>query len=491
MSLKRRALRGATWAIAGGNASQVLAFVMFIIISRMVGPSAFGAVAIAIALVELCRAISSESVVGNLVGRGRFVEEEFNAGFAWSMGVAALLFAILVLLAPLLAAAFQTPALSLVLPAIASLLLIYAASRLQEARLTLDLAFRALAIRSVSAALIGGFVGIAAAYAGWGVAALVLQQLVAALISLILLWRACAWRPSTRFSRDTFLRLARESVTLAPAGLIANLSALADGLAVAAFSGPAAAGVYNLGKRVRLALQLGLSTALDRVSLPTFARVKDDPARLAHTINQAARVSMLGAFPIFIGVAAVSPELIHVFLGAEWAEAATPLTLLMIAGALAITTSFYDNLMLAMGRRTWIISLRLLMLLVLGASILLFGRFGSVAIAGASLTATFVHNAAAWAAAAQLAPLRLKSLFSAVAVPLALGLIMLGAITALRMATPFSDLQALPRLFIFIPFGALLYGAGAWMFARDAVRAAIDAARTVLANGAATPTREN
>ena len=38
MSLKQRALRGATWAVAGGNASQLLAFVMFVAISRVVGP---------------------------------------------------------------------------------------------------------------------------------------------------------------------------------------------------------------------------------------------------------------------------------------------------------------------------------------------------------------------------------------------------------------------------------------------------------------------
>lgn len=481
MSLKRRALRGATWAVAGGNASQLLAFVMFMIISRMVGPEAFGTVAVALALVELCRALFNEAVVGNLVARGRFDDDTFSAGFALSMGVAALQVLALWALAPLFASLFRTPQLVTVLPQIALLLILYAAARLQEAHLMLDLRFDSLALRAVLAALLGGLAGIAAASTGLGVEALVIQQWTNAAVSLVLLWVACPWRPKFRFTREAVQRLAKTSAALAPAGLIAHLSMLTDGLAVASFSGPAAAGFYNLGKRVRLALQLGLSTALDRVSLPTFARNKDDTERLAATVTQAMRLSMVVAFPIFLGIAAVAPELIALFLGPEWASAATPLAFLMIAGALAITASYCDNLMLVMERRAWIAGLRLFMLSVLCLGIVLVGHRGPTAVAACALTATVLHNVAAWFTASRLAPLKLSTYLTTVLIPLAISLAMLLLLISLREAVAFRDVAALPRLLIFIPLGAIFYIAFALVFARRAVRDVVSAARTVLA----------
>src|SRR5690606_30988771 len=135
------------------------------------------------------------SVVANLVARGRLEPAAFDAGFAYCIASALVLTAALIFAAPALARLFSTPDLAQVLPQLAPLLIVHAASRVQEAQLTIDLQFRTLAIRAVSAALIGGLAGIGAAATGYGVEALVLQQWVTAGVSLVLLWIVCPWRP--------------------------------------------------------------------------------------------------------------------------------------------------------------------------------------------------------------------------------------------------------------------------------------------------------
>ena len=481
MNLKQRALRGATWAVAGGNASQLLAFVMFVAISRVVGPEAFGTVAIAIAIVELCRPLASEAIVGNLVARGRFDDDTFNAGFALCLALAVVTCAILALAAPLFAWMFHAPQLRAVLPQIALLLVFYAGCRVQEAYLTLELRFDALALRSVAAALIGGGVGIAAAYSGMGVGALVLQQWTAAITSLVLLWIACPWRPRLRFPRQALTDLARSSATLAPAGVVSQLSILIDALAVATFSGPVASGIYNLGKRMRLALALGLSGALDRVSLPTFARVKTDTAQLARTLETALRLSTVVAFPVFLGVAAIGPELIALFLGPEWAGAALPMALLLVGGAVALTTHYFDNVMLVMERRRWIAALRLGMLLLLIGALIAVGRHGPAAAASAALAAGLAHNVAAYFAVSRITPAPLRTYIVGVIVPLGISLAMLLLLTLLREAAFISHLSAVVRMTSFITVGVVFYAGVTWMIARPAARAVISAARTVLA----------
>lgn len=479
MSLRKRALRGATWAVAGGNASQVLSFAMFVAISRQVGPEAFGAVAIAIAIIEMCRPIASEAVVGNLVASGRLDARLFNAGFFISVGAAVILCAALILAAPVFAALFRTPALVTVLPQISLLLLFYAASRVQEAYLTLELRFDSLAIRSVAAALIGGSVGIAAAYSGLGVTALVLQQWAGAVVSLVLVWGACAWRPSFSFSREESRNLVRSSAALAPAGLLAQLTMLTDALAVASFSGPLAAGLYNLGKRTRLALQLGLASALDRVSLPAFANVRGDTRQLARTLTTALRLSTIIAFPVFIGVAAVAPELIGLFLGPEWMPAAAPMALLLIAGAVSMTTHFFDNVLLILERRKWIVTLRLAMLAVLVVLLILFGHQGATAVAACALAATALHNVGAFYAVYRHAPVRAVVYRQSILLPLAISLTMLGLLTFLRGASMEGFGPAL-RLPLLVALGATFYLGVCWFAARRTFQEFVRAARSVL-----------
>lgn len=480
MSLMKRSLAGVAWSIAGGYGAQFLMLAMFLFISRLVGPEAFGAVAIAIGVVELCRAFTMEGTAAMLTAQPVFDEEAYNAGFAWALGSALVTCAALVIATPWLADIFRTPGLLHVMPQVALLLVFHGVSRLQEARLAQEMRFRALAARSILAALGGGVVGIAAAVSGQGVQALISQQLAGALIASALLWRASSWRPRLPFSLKKFRTVVRGSFTLAPAGLVTSLCALADGLAVAMFSGPVAAGVYNLGKRVRTAMVLGLSSALDRVSLPAFAQLRETPQRLAVALEHAIGFSALGVFPIFFGLAAITPELVEITLGPVWAPAAAPIALLLVGGAIAIATSYCENVLLVFERRRSIVALRLCFLAILSIGIVAFGKYGPSAIAAATLAATIAQSAAAALAVGRAGDIAMNGYFRNLAVPLSLNGAMLALLWSLRHLTTVADLQPLERMSALIAAGVVLYASGVLAFARFQLRSAYDATRSSL-----------
>jgi len=477
VSLVRSAIHGAGWSIAGGYFSQFLSFAMFVVTSRLVGPTAFGAVAVALGLVELCRAFTTESVAVNLIADANAGKRDFNAGFVWTIASTVVVCFVLIWLSPTLATLFKTPALRTVLPQIAILLVCYGASRLQEARMVKTLRFRLLAIRTILAALIGGGVGIWSALHGLGVEALVYQQWAAAGVSVILLWGASDWRPGLAFSRTQFIALQRASLVLAPANLIYGLSVLTDGLAVALLAGPAAAGVYNLGKRVVLAMVMALSSALDRVSLATFAQVQHDRVRLARMLEQALLVSMVLVFPVFVGIAAVSPDLIEAALGEAWKQAAIPTALLLVGGGVGIATSYFENMLLVLQRRRWIVALRVLFVTTLLAGVAFFGRYGPAAIAAMSLCAVLLQNSASAMAVRRLTSFSLRTYARLVGAPFALSLAMLAFVSALRTLDTFAHLPPLQRLGILVLGGATFYAGGAILFARPSVNAVVRAAR--------------
>ena len=478
--LKKRALRGVTWAAIGGNGAQILAFVFFILISRAVGPEVFGAVAVSLLLLEISRVLCSDCVAVNLIADGAFEKSRFNAAFALSLGLSVLLALMLSALAPLLGSALGVPALSHVLPQIALILPLLPVTRLFEAELMLRMEFRPLAMRSLAAAMLGGGVGVIAAYMHEGVEALILQQWVAAATSILLLGAQAKWRPSFQFTRVEFIELARQSAAISPANLIANLRQTFDGMAIAWFSGAATVGVYNFAKRTRLALQLGLSTAITRVSLPTFAHVRDTPERLASALNQSLGLTAIAAFPVFIGIGAIGPELINVFLGPRWAAASWPLALLMIGGAVAITTRLSENVLLTCDRRSAIIAINGAALALLVLVTAWTGRYGPSAVAAAVSLEGMLHELAAWTVAAHVIPqLRLKEYVKRVWIPMAISLAMLVLITVLRDIGLAAHLPALVRLIVFVLVGAIFYCAAAWLFARPAVESLVSAAQVI------------
>jgi O-antigen/teichoic acid export membrane protein len=477
-SLRERTLRGALWASAGGNGAQVLAFVLFILVSRVVGPSAFGVVAVGLLLLETLRALTVESVGVNLVANGNLDRSEFNAGFALTFASSALGAIVLTFAAPLLAALFNVPSLTTVLPLLAPLLVLHAAARLYEAELSLRMRFAALAARSIGATAIGGAVGLAAAYAGQGVNALILQQWVSLLCALLLMAAQAEWRPGLEMTRDQVTRLARQSVLLAPAGVLVNLKQTIDGLAVATFFGATAAGAYNLAKRTRLAFQQGFSAAIGRVSLPAFGAVKDDPVRLASAVEQAAQLGAVVAFPIFVGVAAVSPEMIAVFLGPEWAAAAAPMAMLMISGALAVTTRLFENALIICDQRRLVLASNVAALFVLASLIALFGRIDPAAVASSTVAVALMQNLVAWTMASRLIKLRFRAFAMHVWMPLAICLLMLAFVAWLR--TMNVGAPAWQRLVLLVPAGAAFYAAASWFLNRGALMAVLRAARVVM-----------
>jgi O-antigen/teichoic acid export membrane protein len=480
--LKQRALRGVTWSAIAGGGAQVLAFVFFILISRAVGPEAFGAVAVSLLLIELAKVFCCDCVAVNLIADGAFQKTRFNAAFVLSISLSILISLLLSVLAPILGSVLGISALSYVLPQIAPILPLLSATRLFEAELVLRMEFRPVAMRSLAGALLGGGAGVIAAYMHQGVEALILQQWVAALTSLLLLGAQADWRPGAQFTAAEFVKLTRQSAAISPANLIASLRQIFDGMAIAWFSGAATVGVYNFAKRTRLALQLGLSGAITRVSLPTFAHVKDTPERLASALNQSLGLTAVAVFPIFIGIGAIAPELIEVFLGPRWADAAWPLTLLMIGGAMAITTRLSENVLLICDKRGAIIVINAIALALLTLAIALTGRYGPIAIAAAVLVEGILHEIAVWAVASRVTPyLRLREYLARVWVPMAMCLAMLVLIAVTREIGFGAYLPAFVRLIALVLLGAAFYCAAVWLFARTAFENLISAARVIAA----------
>jgi len=478
MSLRRRALQGATWSIFAGNASQLIAIAFFLAISRLVGPTAFGLVAIALAIIELSRAVVTESLASILVARKTYAPEDYDAALPIALSVSGVMSVLIFTSAPWLEQLYQTPGLSQVLAGLAWLIPIQAAARVQDDWLRRQMRFDSLALRWIGSALAGGAAGLWLALEGQGVLALMVQQIIMAIAACVLVWAGSAWRPSLKFEPARLRSLLKSASTLTPASLLGALNAMLDSLA-AGLAGATAAGIYGLAKRIRQALQFGLSSGLTRAALPAFAESNARPGGMARAAHETLRLAMFLTFPVFVGVAAVAPELITLVLDERWRSATQPLFFLLLAGPLQIAASLMESTLLIEERRRTVVVIKALTIGVLACCLTVATPYGAVVIAAAALGATVFNNLATFHAAAKTSGLSIQRYAAAVGGPFVLSLLMYAMIEATR-ATALAAWAPWFRLPALILLGAAFYMAAACLIARPALAATWRAARTLV-----------
>jgi hypothetical protein len=112
--------------------------------------------------------------------------------------------------------------------------------------------------------------------------ALVVQQVVTFTASLAALWLVCPWRPTFAIFWTSGREILRFMFHTTPGGLIGMINQSCDTMLVAYFFGPASTGIYSVGKRLRLSLQLVPGAPINGIITPTSRGSVTLPNRSHH-----------------------------------------------------------------------------------------------------------------------------------------------------------------------------------------------------------------
>ncbi|MEV0394675.1 lipopolysaccharide biosynthesis protein [Polymorphospora rubra] len=330
---KVRSAIGWSYVLTAGRVGSSI--VVTFLLAMLLGPDEFGILTMALVLVMIAQTILQQGLVSAIVQRDKLTGAHLDAAFGVlaiaGFGVAALVAAI----SPLWALMYREPRLTLVCVALAPLVLMQGLATVPEAVLRRELQFRAVAIRTLLAAVLSGVVGIALAVAGAGIWALVAQQLVNALIGLIVLWIVCPWRPSRRIRLGAIRELWTFSLHSANAGLGVLLSNRADLIFTGLFFGPIATGIYRLAARLPDMLVDVTVRSLQQVALPSLSRHQNDRTAFVNHLVQLQHLGAIVGLPVLGVLAATAGPLVG-FLGPQWAGTEVPLQVLCLFGAVNV-----------------------------------------------------------------------------------------------------------------------------------------------------------
>jgi O-antigen/teichoic acid export membrane protein len=170
----------------------------------------------------------------------------------------------------------------------------------------------------VVSVLISGAFGIFFAYIGYGVWALVIQQLVNALVSVIMFWFLSKWKPSLLFSKQSFNDLFGYGSKLLISGLYSQTMNNIYNIAIGKAFSAAELGFYTRAKSFAELTAGTVTSVLHQVSFPILASLQDDRKKMVHIFSRMIRMSSFFIFPAMTMLALLADPIVRLLLTEKW-----------------------------------------------------------------------------------------------------------------------------------------------------------------------------
>jgi O-antigen/teichoic acid export membrane protein len=349
MTLKAQVARGLKWQAIDIIGRQLLSLIVFTTLARLLDPSAFGKVALVGVYMAFVAMFADQGIGAALVQRSNLKPEHLNAAYWFNVGCAVLLCAGTIVLAGPVSRLLGEPELIPLLRWMSPALIINAMSAIHATLFIKAMDFRRPTIRTLVGNAVGGIVGIGMAVTHYGVWALIGQQLAASVGSAVFLWAASPYRPSLKFSLPHLKDLFGVSTSVFSTTLLWYFSSRIDQIVVGRFAGVPALGVYVIAGKVPDLARVITHEPMAHVSLPALSRLQNNHKRMQAAIYSGMELNALLSFAVFVGIAAIAPELVSVLFGAKWAAAGVLCSLLSIYGLVNALQVFFHPSLLASG----------------------------------------------------------------------------------------------------------------------------------------------
>lgn len=369
---------------------RLITLLHYLVIARYLEPSDLGLVALAITTVACLGSLADFGMTTWIESSSP--QEAGTLDSAWwsTVIVSALVAGTLVASASALANWAERPQLIPVLKVLSLTLILSAASAIQCSLLKSQFMHRVIAIASLLACAVGSITAIVCVIAGFSYWSLVAKVVLEALLTTAVLAWCAPWRPSWHFDRRAWFKAVRQSLPILGARGLEIANQRLDSLLIGSQLGTHSLGFYATGQRLYQIAMEGLFSSVNQVSLPLFARFSAEPARAADVLLRLAACTSVLSFPTFALMATTAPDLVTVFFGPKWQQAAPVLAVFCLGGVLSSVSYFNAPLLLASGQARIVFGLSFLNAILNTLGFLLAVPFGITAVASAFVIRGFL-----------------------------------------------------------------------------------------------------
>lgn len=319
---KAAAAKNSIWKLMESFLSKGVSMLVSIVLARILLPDDYGIIAFTSVFINLSDTLIQAGFSTALIRKDKVNARDYSTVLGISIVMAFSLYVIIFLSAPIISNFYKEPILVNVLRVIALSLFFQAFASVRTAIVSREMKFKVLFMCSVISNIISGIVGIAFAYRGFGVWALVYQQLSQQFLLTVSLFAAVKMKVKFKIYRESAKELVPFSVKVLASSLLSFISGSICNLVVGKTHSMTDLGYYEKGALFPQNISLYTFSAVSNVFLPVFASTQNDHERLNNVFQRVLNVSAYIILPMMAGLCMVAEPLISVVLTDKWLPAA-------------------------------------------------------------------------------------------------------------------------------------------------------------------------
>ena len=355
-------------------------FISGIVLARLLTPFDYGCIGMLTIFMVLAEQFIDGGFGSALIQKKKPSQTDYSTIFFWNLGLSVVMYLILYFSAPAISRFYDIPILCDVLRVQGIILFIYALNVIQRSMLKKQLKFKVIAIVRIYTSIIALAVTLTMAYYGFGVWALVTQNLIAAFIPMIAFWSYTKWYPKWCFSIKSFKELFSFGFFMFLTNLINRFAIQLQGLLIGRFYDPSTLGYYSKAQSTEKLASHTISGIMSSVTYPLYAEVQDDISRMHNMIKRLTSTIAYLTFPMLALLLLLAKPIYVILYSDRWLQSVPYFQVLCIAGMGNCLSAVNTQTIAAIGKSkamfSWTVFKRIVGVLVMVLGLLLGGIYG-------------------------------------------------------------------------------------------------------------------
>ena len=318
LSSKGTVISNLIWRFAERCGAQGVAFVVSLVLARLLAPEDYGTIALVTVFTTILQVFVDSGLGNALIQKKDADDVDFSSVFYFNVIVCSILYLGMYLAAPTLAAFYDDPDLVPVIRVLSLTLVISGVKNVQQAYVSRTMQFKRFFFATLGGTIGAAVLGIAIAYMGYGVWALVAQQIFNAAVDTLILWITVKWRPKWVFSFKRLKELLSFGWKLLVSALLDTTYNQLRQLIIGKLYTTSDLAYYNKANQFPNLIVTNINTAIDSVVFPAMSMQQDDPQRVKAMTRRAIKTSVYIMAPMMLGMAAVAEPMIRLLITEKW-----------------------------------------------------------------------------------------------------------------------------------------------------------------------------
>lgn len=319
--IKKKTATGFIWRLAERTLAQLVAFVVSVILARILDPSAYGSITLITVFTAIMQVFVDSGLGNSLIQKKDADDLDFSTVFYTNVIFCIIIYMFIFLLSPVIARFYKDDSLTPYIRVLGLTVLISGVKNVQQAYVSRNMMFRKFFFSTLAGTIVAGVAGVLMALNGAGLWALVFQQVINLAIDTIVLWLTVGWRPVKAFSFSRLKKLYGYGWKLLVSALLDTGYTKLRQLLIGKVYSPSDLAYYDQGEKLPSLAINNINLSISSVLFPALSNEQDDRVKLKNMTRRSIQVSIYIIAPMMMGLFAVAEPLVRLIWTEKWLPA--------------------------------------------------------------------------------------------------------------------------------------------------------------------------